>query len=190
MSTDGGRYAKISARFWRDERVARWTDDIRLLALYLLSCPHRNATGYYYLPLEYVVADLGWPAKRVRKSFDGLISDGFVAYDEKLRIVLVRRALKYDSPANPNQTTAAVRQVGALPPSPLLETLMANADLYAPKLGGALREAFDQPIDQPSDNGCATVQDPLPQRSVNAVAVAVAVSRRRTTEPHQAAHGL
>lgn len=54
------RYNLVATRFWSDERVAALPRDAKLLALYLLTTPHRTMVGYYRLPLEYMVADLGF----------------------------------------------------------------------------------------------------------------------------------
>ena len=47
---DDFRYHKVSPRFWADEKVLRWNDDAKMLALYLLTCPHRTTEGLFRLP--------------------------------------------------------------------------------------------------------------------------------------------
>ena len=38
-----GRYYRIRPSFWQDPKVRnQWTEDMRMLALYLTTSPHRN----------------------------------------------------------------------------------------------------------------------------------------------------
>lgn len=139
------RYFKVSSRFWTDEKVAQWDDDTRLLALYLLTCPHRSMEGLYRLPKAYICADLGWDAKRLAKPFSKLLEDGFISYDETVHVVLVRHALKYQAPDNPNQGKAAIKALEELPETPLLWELQRLAERFAKPFAEQLRERFGEP---------------------------------------------
>lgn len=97
---EGSRYCKVTSKFWQDEAVLRWSDDAKLLALYLMTCPHRNMVGYFVLPKPYICADLDWSMERLAEPFRELFEEGFCAYDEETRVLPIHRALKYDSPGD------------------------------------------------------------------------------------------
>ena len=89
-----GRYSRIKSRFWNDEKVVEWDDDTKLLALYLMSSPHHNILGCYYLPMGYIYEDLNWETKRLGKPFAKLLAEGFIKYDKTTKVILVTNYLK------------------------------------------------------------------------------------------------
>ena len=54
------RYVKVCPKFWTDDKVQPLSDDARLLFLYLMTSPHSNMAGFYWLPLGYIAEDLRW----------------------------------------------------------------------------------------------------------------------------------
>ena len=95
----------MSPLFWTDARVRQWDDPTRMLALYLLTCPHRNLEGLFRLPLSYVTADLDWPMAKLREAMRQLERVGLAAHAHdaagslplgKQRIVEIARALAAD----------------------------------------------------------------------------------------------
>ena len=143
---DDFRYHKVSPRFWTDEKVLRWNDDEKMLALYLLTCPHRTTEGLFRLPKLYMAADLGWSAERLEKPFAKLIGDGFMKYDEAVSIVLLCNALKYQKPENPNQRKGALSKLEELPATPLLWDLVELAEQYAPAFAEELIKHFGKAL--------------------------------------------
>src|SRR6266516_3278016 len=63
------RYHRVDPRFWTDLAVLGWSDDAKLLALYLQTCPHRTTKGLFRLPKAYIQADLEWSAERLAERF-------------------------------------------------------------------------------------------------------------------------
>lgn len=110
------KYNRISTKFWTDEKVLQWDNETRLLALYLLTCSHKTTEGLFRLPKQYICADLEWLAKPFAK----LLEDGFIMYDEEVKVILINNALKYQSPDNPNQEKAAISLLKELPETELL----------------------------------------------------------------------
>ncbi len=153
------KYQRVSPKFWQDPKVRRWTDQQKLLAQYLLTCPHRTTEGLFWLPHGYVAQDLGWGIDRVSEGYSGLIAAGFVAYDEATETVLLRNALKYEAPVGPKQVQGAISRLADVPASPLFAQLREAAARYAPDFAAALDAAFDHgplvhhryPIDTPSE---------------------------------------
>lgn len=141
------RYYRVSPRFWTDTRS--WTEDARLLGLYLLTCPHRTTEGLFRLPKAYIYADLGWTVERLGEPFAELLANGFIHYDETLEIVLITNALKYQAPENPNQVKHAISLLEELPPTPLFSLLTTVAKRFSEPLAKGLEERFGEGFGKP-----------------------------------------
>lgn len=139
-------YYRVSPALWRQRT---WTDDMRLLACYLLTSPHRNIEGLFILPKGYVTGDLKWSSERLAEPFGRLAGDGFLGYDDDTDVCLIMKALKYQHPDNPNMVTSAVRRIVTVPETPLDEPFfMAAVQYYRPlaeRLAERLPERFGKP---------------------------------------------
>ena len=134
-------YFRVSPAIWR---ARTWTDDMRLLACYLLTSPHRTLEGLFILPKGYTCADLKWSDERLAEPFAGLLTDGFIAYDEAAEVCLIVKALKYQRPENPNMDKAAIRRLVTVPASALDAVFLASAQQYAPRLAERLAERLPE----------------------------------------------
>jgi hypothetical protein len=123
-------YNRVGSRLW----LERWSDDVRLVALYLLTCKHRPTEGIYHLPEAYAATDLRWPCKRYAKAFRALVEDGFVEWDAEAEVVLIVNALKWQAPANPNQMKGAVKKLKLLPSTTLTKRFAQQVRIHAPAL--------------------------------------------------------
>lgn len=149
------RYFRVVPRVWTDHPT--WSNDAQLLALYLLTCPHRTTEGLYRLPMAYVRADLNWSQQPLRKglrerlaeAFGELSASSFCEYDEQAQVVLVMGALETQAPENPNQVTAAIRQLEELPPTHLTSTFKRLAERFCERLAERLPEGFGEPFGKP-----------------------------------------
>ena len=82
-------YTRVESRFWKDEKMRAVSHDARHLMLYLLTSPHRNILGFYFLPSPYACFDLGWDDKRFREGLQELLQMDLIAYDSDAHIVLL-----------------------------------------------------------------------------------------------------
>ncbi len=112
-------YSAISRRFWHDEKVRAWSNETKLLAIYLLSSPHSNMLGLYVLPLQYAAYDLDMTIEQVKKGMAEL--DSFCEYDPTTSVVLVYKFLQYNIIKNPNQAKGAVTKLYDLPETTLFK---------------------------------------------------------------------
>lgn len=135
------QYQRVSVKFWQDPEVRRWPDRTKLLAQYLLTCPHRVMEGLYWLPLAYVQADVGWNADAVAKTMAELEAAGFAQYDPEAEVVFVCKALKYHRPGGAKQMKAAVTAVSDVPKTALLAGFLSAAAEWSPDLHEQLIEA-------------------------------------------------
>ena len=158
---DDVRYYRVSPRFWSRAEQRQWSDDTKLLALYLLTGPHRTTEGLYRLPLQYAQADLGWLPERLTQPLKQLCADGFCDYDEHAAVVLIYGALRYQSCANPNMANAAVKRLMELPETRLAGPFQRLAERFDERLHKALPERFGEPQALPQ----ALAQAPSPGES-------------------------
>ena len=156
---DVPRYYRISTRFWDDEKSRVWPRDVKLLALYLLTCRHRTLEGIFFLPLSYVREDLAWNSKKLSKMMAVLTANQFLRYDPETRVMLIRNALRYQAPESQNVVTGAIRRIRDLPKSPLLEEFLGLAKLHCSRQGASeyackfydeLERALGRSLEQPS----------------------------------------
>ena len=54
-------YAKVSPHFWTGTtgKKLRSSPEAVIVAMYLMTCPHANMLGLYYMPLLYVAHETG-----------------------------------------------------------------------------------------------------------------------------------
>lgn len=139
-------YYPVSPMFWRDQEVRAWLaaglNETVLLALYLLTCRHRNLEGLYLLPWGWVENELVWEAEFVAEQAARLTAAGFIQYDAGPEVVFVRNALKYQQPKSERQIKGAISALKEVPENELFPALSDVAKQYAPDFHKAIRKAF------------------------------------------------
>ena len=120
-------YGKVSPQFWvgrTGKRIKAEGIECQLVALYLLTNPHTNMLGLYYLPIIYIAHETGLPFEGASKALRRLYQVGFCAYDEDSEFVWVYEMARYqiaDSlKANDNRVGGINREYQALPKNPFL----------------------------------------------------------------------
>ncbi len=91
-------YAKVAPQFWigsTGKRIRAIGTEAQLLALYLMTGPHANMIGLYYLPVSYICADTGLPMEGASKTLNSLIEVGFCAYDYESEVIWVYEMAKW-----------------------------------------------------------------------------------------------
>jgi len=172
MAKNDGRYSRIKSRFWHDEKSGQWDDDTKLLALYLLTCPHGNILGCFVLPKLYICADLRWTEERLRKPFAKLLEEGFLEYDENTSLILINNWLKHNPIENGNQAIAGVQMLKELPKSYVLESLLRHIESENKPHMQVLLDALNsmKPFGEPSSK---QLREPLPEQNGKPVTVTV-----------------
>lgn len=139
---ESARHHRVYPGYWTNN--PHWSDDAKMLGLFLLTGPHRRTEGLYRLPVAYMAGDLAWTEKRTRQALGELVADGFVAYDERVGVVFIPKALKHQGLDNPNQITAALNALGELPRTDLLVALGEAAERFSQPFAQRLRERFPE----------------------------------------------
>lgn len=91
-------YSKISPQFWvgaTGREIRELGIEARMLAIYLLSCPHANMVGIYYLPVDYIVHDIRINKEEILNALHRLISIGFCSFDTKAEYIWVHEMAKH-----------------------------------------------------------------------------------------------
>lgn len=127
-------YGKVHTSFWSSDTLAGLGDDARFLALYLLTCQHGNMIGCFRLPIAYAAEDTGWTSERLRNGFETLSASGWMAWDERASWVWVRKWMKWNPPANPNQWKAADKLSAQVPSSVTFYSEFASGETVSKPL--------------------------------------------------------
>lgn len=89
--------------------------EAKLLAAYLLTGPHSNGLGCYWLPDGYIQADLGWSSETVSKGFTELFQTGFAERCKSTQFVLMPKFLKWNQINNGNVAAARIKEFSTIP---------------------------------------------------------------------------
>lgn len=139
-------YGTVSLTFWNDRKVRGWSDDERLLALYLLTNPRRSFEGFFHLSLRAAADDLGWPDERFATAMDKLRAVDFCDYDDAARLLLLVKGLKYQKIKGEPSIKGAIRALERTKGSDeLFGRFLAAADAYQPEFADAIRKHYDLP---------------------------------------------
>ena len=155
--------------------------------LYILTSPHRNMLGLYFLPEPYACFDLGWDSERFRERLGELLRKGCLGYDETVHVVFIKNFLKHNPLENPNQVKAAMDKLDEIPTTPLMKELyeaLSDAKPYYKPLRKRLLERLGEPLEEGLGKGLG---ERLPKQEEVEVeveveeAVAVAVEEGTTS---------
>lgn len=108
-------YGKVHTAFWASDTLKDLDADAKLLALYLLTSPHTNASGAFRLPDAYACDDLKWTVERLRNGFETLSGAGFALRCEATSWVWICKFGEWNKPDNPNIKKSIVKSVEAIP---------------------------------------------------------------------------
>lgn len=164
-------YGKVYTAFWSNPDMRDLSEDGRMLALYLMTCPHGNMLGCFRLPNAYAAEDLKWDGERVSKGFDELFKAGFAHRCERTFWVFIRKYLQWNQFENPNVGKAAGKLFESLAAPHQTKALLVNAlRQFSPTFPSSKLDAFEDqgiPFENPfgtiSKTVVVTKPEPKPQ---------------------------
>lgn len=121
-------YAKVSPQFWigtTGKALRAAGNETQLVALYLLTNPHANMLGLYYLPKLFISHESGLPIGGASKGLQRCIEADFCSYDPGTEVVWVHEMAAYQ--IGERLTEADKRCIGiqneydSLPQNPFLK---------------------------------------------------------------------
>jgi hypothetical protein len=91
-------YGKVVPRFWTGstgKALKAAGPEAVIVALYLMTSPHANMIGLYYLPMIYIAHETGLGLEGASKGLAKCIEAGFCMYDEASEHVFVLQMAKF-----------------------------------------------------------------------------------------------
>ena len=85
-------YAKVVPTFWTGKTgkaLRAKGNETLIVGMYLMTAPHSNMLGLYYLPLIYIAHETGLGIEGASKGLQGAIEAGFCSFDEASEMVWV-----------------------------------------------------------------------------------------------------
>lgn len=189
-------YGKVYTSFWTSEDTRNLSEGGRMLALYLMTCPHGNMLGTFRLTDAYAADDLQWETRRVREGFAELLDKGFSYRCERTSWVFIRKYSKWNRFENPNVGLAAGKLFESLSCPHHVKALLAAAlREFEPRFPveilddfESLSEPFENPFELSAETRTrtraltttTTIAQPNP---VPATADAVAAPQKKSGRP-------
>jgi uncharacterized phage protein (TIGR02220 family) len=85
-------FAKISPQIWIDEqgrKIKKLGLDAKLISLYLMTNPHANMIGVYYLPVSFIAHEVGLSVEQAEYAIYKLCEVDFCSYDIETEYIWV-----------------------------------------------------------------------------------------------------
>lgn len=121
-------YGKVSPHFWTGStgKKLRECPDSIVVAMYLMTCPHANMLGLYYMPLLYVAHETGLGLEGAKKGLKWACEAGFCSYDEVSEMVWVHEMARFQvaeslKPTD-NRCKGIQKDYDSLPANPFLSS--------------------------------------------------------------------
>ena len=152
------RYTTVESIIWHDEKFRSLPEDARMLFLYLLTSPHSNMLGIFYLPKLYACSDLQWEPERYQRGIDTLCDTLLIEVDKD--IVWIKNYLKHNPIKGPKQITGAANRLMTLPDTKLIGPFMKNLEKHLLEDDLKLfKELYTKPYEYPSNTLSDTLCD-------------------------------
>lgn len=157
-----GVYGRIDVLLWTDPKFKSLSDDSKIIFLYMLTGPHKNILGFYFLPIPYGAYDLGWESKRFDKGLRELLDKGLISYDFETSVIFIKNFLKYNPLENPNQVTGAIKAFNILPPNSVTVEIATCLKRLDKPLLKPLLERLEEQLSKPvTVTATATATEPV-----------------------------
>lgn len=90
-------YGKVSPHFWTGStgKQLRQCPESLVVSMYLMTSPHANMLGLYYMPLLYVAHETGLGIEGASKGLEWACKAGFCSYDETSEMVWVHEMARF-----------------------------------------------------------------------------------------------
>ena len=118
-------YGKISPLFWTGKTgkaIKASGPEAIVVAMYLMSSPHSNMIGLYYMPKLYLAHETGLGFEGASKGLQRACEAGFCSYDDASEVVFVHEMAKYqiadELAANDNRVKGIIRELESVPENP------------------------------------------------------------------------
>ncbi|MCL6243793.1 hypothetical protein M5F04_04290 [Acinetobacter sp. ANC 7200] len=121
-------YGKVSPHFWTGStgKQLRQCPESLVVSMYLMTSPHANMLGLYYMPLLYVAHETGLGMEGASKGLQWACEAGFCSYDHASEMVWVHEMARFqiaDKLKSTDKRSIGVQnEYNSLPSNPYLES--------------------------------------------------------------------
>lgn len=136
------KYRKIDPRIWNDKKFRSFTDDGKLVFLFLLTHPHMTSVGAMRTTQPGLAAELNWRPERFTTAFASLEDAEVIRFDSHATFLWLPRFVRYNQPESPNVVAAWRGQLDELPECELLDQLKSTLESEIAQLGRAFADAW------------------------------------------------
>ncbi|HIE9647840.1 DNA-binding protein [Klebsiella pneumoniae] len=160
-------YATVAPQFWLGKtgrELRKKGAEAQVVSFYLMTSPHANMLGLYYLPILYIAHETGLGLEGASKGLKSTIEAGFCSYDEDTEMVWVHEMAAYQvgralKPGD-NRCAGVRNEYASLPENPFLSSFYERykADFHLsdkrenpPESEGASKGLGSQDQDQEQD---------------------------------------
>lgn len=126
-------YSKVSPQFWigtTGKALRAAGQPAQLLALYLMTNPHANMLGLYYLPKLFISHETGMTSEGASKALQRTIEAHFCSYDPLTEVVWVHEMAAYQIgdrlSVDDKRCKGVQNEYNALPENPFLPAFFAR----------------------------------------------------------------
>lgn len=121
-------YSKVSPQFWiggTGKKLRAAGAEAQIVAMYLMTCPHANMIGLFYLSKVSLAHETGLGMKGASKGLASSIEAGFCRYDEDSEVIWVEEMAAYqiavELDTKDNRCKGVQNEYDSLPANPWLE---------------------------------------------------------------------
>lgn len=147
-------YSKVGPQFWigkTGKALRKQGLEAQMVALYLLTSPHANMLGLYYVPQAFIAHETGMGIEGASKGLQGCIEAGFCRYDEDTEMVWVIEMARFQIADHLKDKDLRIKGVqseyDSLPENPYLA---AFYEMYAAAFCMTSKRGKTSPLEDPS----------------------------------------
>lgn len=148
-------YGKVAPQFWigRTGKLLRKSGaEAQIVALYLMTNPHANMLGMYYIAMNSIAHETGLGDEGALKGLARAIEAGFCSYDEASEVVWVHEMARFQISEQldekDNRCKGIQNEYDSLPGNPFLPLFF---DRYASSFNMKRKREATSPIQAPSE---------------------------------------
>lgn len=146
-------YSKVSPKFWIGQTgrtLRKHGMETQLVAMYLLTNPHANMLGLYYIPQTFIAHETGLGFEGASKGLRSCIEAGFCLYDDDSEMVWVMEMARFQIADHLEGKDLRIKGVqneyGSIPNNPYLSMFY---DKYATSFCMDKRRESSKPLQSP-----------------------------------------
>lgn len=147
-------YSKVGPQFWigkTGKALRKQGLEAQMVAMYLMTSPHANMLGLYYVPQTFIAHETGLGLQGAMKGLQGCIDAGFCSYDEDSEVVWVIEMARFQVGDQLKDKDLRIKGVqneyDSLPDNPYLA---AFYEMYAAAFCMTSKRGETSPLQAPS----------------------------------------